>query len=219
MGRRILLLLLLIPLVGCGGRQPTHEPGLAAPVRGSLPPATGSDAPGAPGVNPPSASSSPGVPRTPTEFTRPIDFPQSDPVVSVSVPQGWSEVADANSALRSDFVDPTGEVFLRLDSSAFTGDSAEANFIAVEADFRSRHQDYQRISLHDIPCPDGATDCADWEFTFDDNGTPRHVIDRAYVGNDGTQVALYYSAPQANRTFDRVRPAFDHAASTLQFLR
>jgi hypothetical protein len=218
-GRRLLVIPLLLLAAACGTDAPTHQPGPAAPVRGSLPPPTGSDAPGLPGVNPPSSSGTAGIPKAPAAFTDPIDFPRGDPVVSISVPQGWEKVADPNSDQRTDFVDPTGQVFLRLDSSPFSGDSARGNFAAVETDFQSRHPSYERISLHDIPCPEGASECADWEFTFDDNGTPRHVIDRAYVSDDGIQIALYYSAPQADRDFDNVRPAFDHAAATLNFLQ
>lgn len=216
--KRWLVLVLLAPMAACGTHQPTHQPGLAAPVRGSLPPVTGTNAPGGPGVNPPSSSAPAGIPQAPT-FSKPaIDFPKSDPVVSVEVPDGWNEVADANSDQRTDFVDPTGQVFLRLDSSQFTGDTAKGNFRAVEADFRTRNKEYHRLSLNDVPCPEGARDCADWQFTFDDNGTPRQVIDRAYVSDDGIQIALYYSAPLDHRDFDTVRGAFDHAAATLNFL-
>ncbi|HVX45552.1 MAG TPA: hypothetical protein VHC49_16810 [Mycobacteriales bacterium] len=218
--RGLLLAVPLLLLAACGTDQPTHQAGPAQPVHGTLPPATGTDAPGAPGVNPPSSSDAAGTPQVPSlnDYTT-IEFPKADHLISVQIPKNWTREDSTVSNQRSDFVDPTGEVFLRIDASPFTGGSAKANFRAVETHFAANNQDYQRISLNSVPPPEGASDSADWQFTFQDGDTKREVIDRAYVSDDGTQLALYYSAPWAASTFDRMRAVFDHAASTLKFLQ
>lgn len=219
--RRALPLLLTLLLAGaCGTHQPTHQAGPAQPVHGTLPPATGTDAPGAPGLNPPSSSSAAGTPQVPGNSDyRSIDFPKDDHLVSVQVPKDWTREDSTVSAERSDFVDPTGKAFLRLDASPFTGDSAVGNFEAVEKAFEAHNQDYQRINLNQTPCPEGASDCADWQFTFQDGDIKRQVVDRAYVSVDGTQIALYFSAPWSDSTFERMRAVFDNAASSLEFLQ
>lgn len=103
-------------------------------------------------------------------------------------------------------------MLLRLDFSEPTGVGALANWKSYSQDFAASHPGYQELKIANVACPNGANDCADWEFTFPENGAVRHVVDRAIL-NGNIAFAVYISAPL--NVFPQAKAVFDYVVTHL----
>ncbi len=162
------------------------------------------------GVGPASSSHSPAPSPTPTNQFKNLDYGPTEGNTSGTdltfrVPEAWKLLISDNG-VRYSYTDPATGILLRLDFSEPNG-SAVGNWQSYSKDFALSHPGYQGIHIGSVSCPNGATDCADWEFTFPQNGAVRHVIDRAVVC-DNIAFAVYISAP--TNLFPQAKPVFDY---------
>ena len=93
----------------------------------------------------------------------------------------------------------------RDDAVADRRDQAEA--------FASRNPDYRQLRLEQVD--HRGYPAADWEFTYTDDGTPLHVLNRVFNVN-GTGHSLYFQVraedwPAAKADFDRIAQRFEEA--------
>jgi serine/threonine protein kinase len=106
---------------------------------------------------------------------------------TIGVPEGWQQTTTSNGTR---FDDPAGGRYLLVATRYPAGSSAVGAWEDSERAFRSSHTDYQRLRLEPIDVS-GASDAADWEFTYTEGGAALHAIDRAIVvGNRG--YGLYF---------------------------
>lgn len=165
-------------------------------------------------VGPVNATTAPSATRTPQVAYVPYKYDQSQgnttgTLVQMMVPN-WPQ---SSGAPRRNTYDPTGQILLRLDFTQNAG-TAKGNWITESQTFAGEHPSYRQIGdISDVSCPPGATDCANWEFTFDQNGVTRQVIDRGIVSSS-IGFAVYISAPVA--LFPEAQQIFNHIIATVR---
>lgn len=108
---------------------------------------------------------------------------------------GWSFAHPANWSKRirkggTEFVDPNGYGYVRVDRKSPAGASAVGDWLAQEKSFAARYPGYHRLQLTTIPV-NGYDDAAIWEFTFPAGGVTRHAVDLALVTHN-TGYAVYF---------------------------
>jgi serine/threonine protein kinase len=96
---------------------------------------------------------------------------------SVAVPDGWQPTTQSAG---TQFNDPAGGRYLLIGTRYPAGSSAIGAWRSEEKSFRASHSNYQRIAMQTVPVA-GASDAADWEFTYVDGGASLHAIDRGMV--------------------------------------
>jgi eukaryotic-like serine/threonine-protein kinase len=112
---------------------------------------------------------------------------------SIGVPDGW-QISHVGHYVY--ITDPdNGGIFLLIDQS----DSPDplADWEQQQANRESSYQDYHLIRLQSVDYPQ-AEKAADWEFTYDKNGVPVHVLNRNILANAHHAYALYWSTPESD---------------------
>ncbi len=156
------------------------------------------------GSNGAGTGSGPGIPDGWQRYT--------DPSVgwSVAVPQGWQV---ERNGTETDFNDPSGDRYLRVDTRYPPGPSAKGAWEDQEKAFQSSHDGYRRIALDNVDYR--GYDAADWEFTYRAGGVTLHALDRGLVAN-GRGYAMYFQTHEGrwddskdvmHQIWDTFRPA------------
>ncbi|WP_306321027.1 MULTISPECIES: serine/threonine-protein kinase [unclassified Streptomyces] len=128
---------------------------------------------------------------------------------SLRLPPGW----ERQDGSQIDYSPDGGKRFLRIgiDKSSDWEDSYQHQ-LDLEKTLRPKLPDYHRVTLHANTYRDrpGAL----WDFTWtaganDSTPGPRRAIEETYVAHDGTEYAIYLSAPaaawpQARQQFDTI---------------
>ena len=124
------------------------------------------------------------------------------------MPDGWTRTT-TDAGIR--YSDPAGGRYLLVARRDPAGPSAVGAWRDQEQSMRTRHADYQRLRLETIS-QRGASDAADWEFTYSDGGAQLHALDRAWVVHGvGYAVFVQSHADTWNASvplFDRVLESF-----------
>jgi serine/threonine protein kinase len=145
----------------------------------------------------PSPASSPSgaygaLPAGYTRFTNSTGF-------SIGVPQGW-QVSHSGHYVYID--DPANsQIYLLIDQSDQPKSNPLADWEQQQANRESTYPDYHLIRLASVDYPQ-AEKAADWEFTYDRNGVPVHVLNRNVLANAQHAYALYWSTPESDWTAD-----------------
>ena len=121
-------------------------------------------------------------------FTNPTGF-------SIGVPDGW-QISHVGHYVY--ITDPNnGGIFLLIDQSSNPKPDPLADWEQQQANRESSYQDYHLIRLQAVDYPQ-AEKAADWEFTYDKNGVPVHVLNRNILANAHHAYALYWSTPESD---------------------
>jgi serine/threonine protein kinase len=148
-------------------------------------PSTGNSAPSSPSPAPPSSGTRLG--RLPAGFSR-----YRDPTgFSIGVPRGWRISHEGHLVYVRD---PNSGRFLIIDQSNHPKSDPLADWRQQEAGRISTYPGYHRIRLRAVHYAQ-AERAADWEFTYDQNGQPIHVLNRNILANAHHAYALYWSTP------------------------
>jgi hypothetical protein len=118
---------------------------------------------------------------------------------SIGVPAGWpiSHVGDYVY-----FRDPSDSgIFLLIDQSDQPQPNALADWKQQAAARQDSYPDYHLLRLQSVSYPQ-AEQAADWEFTYDRDGVPVHILNRNVLANATHAYALYWSAPDSDWTAD-----------------
>jgi serine/threonine protein kinase len=140
-----------------------------------------------------SASASPGtgsgaIPAGFYRFTNSTGF-------SIGVPDGW-QISHVGHYVY--ITDPNnGGIFLLIDQSDNPKPDPLADWEQQQANRESSYPDYHLIRLEPVSYPQ-AEKAADWEFTYDKNGVPVHVLNRNILANAHHAYALYWSTPESD---------------------
>jgi hypothetical protein len=107
-------------------------------------------------------------------------------------------------------------MFLLIDQSNQPQPNPLADWQQQEASRIGTYPNYHRIRLEAVNYPQ-AEKAADWEFTYDHNGTPTHVLNRNILANAHHAYALYWSTPASEwnqdfRIFQVLAQSFRPAA-------
>lgn len=113
---------------------------------------------------------------------------------SIGVSNGW-RISHVGHYVY--ITDPdNGGIFLLIDQS----DNPKPDPLAdwqQQANRESSYPDYHLIRLESVSHPQ-AEKAADWEFTYDKNGVPVHVLNRNILANAHHAYALYWSTPESD---------------------
>ena len=114
---------------------------------------------------------------------------------SIGVPHGW-QISHVGHYVY--ITDPdNGGIFLLIDQSDNPKPDPLADWEQQQANRESSYQDYHLIRLQSVDYPQ-AEKAADWEFTYDKNGVPVHVLNRNILANAHHAYALYWSTPESD---------------------
>jgi eukaryotic-like serine/threonine-protein kinase len=118
---------------------------------------------------------------------------------SIGVPTGWQIQHVGHYVYVRDPSD--SGVFLLIDQSDRPQPNALADWKAQAAARQSSYPDYHLLRLQDVSYPQ-AEQAADWEFTYDRNGVPVHILNRNVLANADHAYALYWSTPESDWNSD-----------------
>jgi eukaryotic-like serine/threonine-protein kinase len=174
-------------LSGPGHRAAAPATRKAPPTHSAAQP--GTSAPGAASSGPGSAPSASGggsgtLPAGFTRYRDPTGF-------SIGMPAGWQVSHEGHLVY---IRDPDGGRFLLIDQSNHPQPDPLADWRQQEAARISTYPGYHRIRLESVRYPQ-AERAADWEFTYNLNGQPTHVLNRNVLANADHAYALYWSTP------------------------
>ncbi len=110
---------------------------------------------------------------------------------SIAMPSGWKV---SHRSVYIYIQDPSSADFLIIDQTTHPQPNALEDWRQQEAARRSTFADYHLIRLQAVSYPQ-AEQAADWEFTFDQDGQPTHVLNRNILVNSRHACALYWSTP------------------------
>jgi hypothetical protein len=88
-------------------------------------------------------------------------------------------------------------IYLLIDQSDQPKSDPLADWEQQQANRAGSYPDYHLIRLESVSYPQ-AEKAADWEFTYDRNGVPVHVLNRNVLANAAHAYALYWSTPQSD---------------------
>jgi eukaryotic-like serine/threonine-protein kinase len=173
---------------------PAASPSTSAPARPSATPSATSSA--SPSVSPSaSASGSGGSVALPAGFQR---FTNSTGF-SIGVPDGW-QVSHVGHYVY--IRDPAnGGIFLLIDQSDQPQPNALADWKQQAAARQDTYPDYRLLRLQSVSYPQ-AEQAADWEFTYDRDNIPVHILSRNVLANATHAYALYWSTPASDWSAD-----------------
>ncbi|WUH93336.1 hypothetical protein OG900_26620 [Streptomyces sp. NBC_00433] len=128
---------------------------------------------------------------------------------TLDVPEAWQR-SDGGASVYYESQDASGliQVFALTSPETTPYDSLKATEETV-----SGNDQYQLLGLRYI-IDDDASDAADLEYTYvRDDGSTRHVVDRAFTGPDGVQYALLVAGPDSDwptyqNVFEVLRASF-----------
>jgi eukaryotic-like serine/threonine-protein kinase len=182
---------LALVLTSSPQRQTASPPaGTRASSSASRHPSSGTSSSGSPSS---SATANPGtgsgaIPAGFYRFTNSTGF-------SIGVPNGW-QISHVGHYVY--ITDPdNGGIFLLIDQSDNPKPNPLADWEQQQANRESSYPDYHFIRLEAVNYPQ-AEKAADWEFTYDKNGVPVHVLNRNILANAHHAYALYWSTPESD---------------------
>ncbi len=143
----------------------------------------------------PSASATGGSGAMPAGFYR---FTNSTGF-SIGVPKGWQIQHVGHYVYIRDPSD--SGVFLLIDQSDRPQSSALADWKEQAAARQDSYPGYHLLRLQTVSYPQ-AEQAADWEFTYDRDGVPVHILNRNVLANSAHAYALYWSTPDSDWTTD-----------------
>jgi hypothetical protein len=115
------------------------------------------------------------------------------------VPQGWQV---SHSGHYVYVRDPSNSgVYLLIDQSDAPKPDPLADWEQQQANRAGSYPGYHLIRLESVSYPQ-AEKAADWEFSYDQDGTMVHVLNRNILANAHHAYALYWSTPQADWAAD-----------------
>jgi eukaryotic-like serine/threonine-protein kinase len=195
----VVIAAVVVSLVLTSANSPGSHRAAGPPARSSSAPAsTRPAASPSPTVSPktsPSASASGGTGAVPAGFYR---FTNSTGF-SIAVPKGWQIQHQGHYVYVRDPSD--SGVFLLIDQSDQPQPNALSDWKAQAAARQSSYPDYHLLRLQDVSYPQ-AKQAADWEFTYDRNGVPVHILNRNVLANSAHAYALYWSTPDSDWSAD-----------------
>jgi len=175
-------------------RQAASPPGSSGPAASaSQHPSAGSTSQGSSSS---SASAGPGtgnggsgaIPAGFYRFTNSTGF-------SIGVPDGW-QISHVGHYVY--ITDPNNSgIFLLIDQSDNPKPNPLADWEQQQASRESSYPGYHLIRLESVNYAQ-AEKAADWEFTYDRNGVPVHVLNRNILANAHHAYALYWSTPESD---------------------
>ena len=118
---------------------------------------------------------------------------------SIGVPHGWQVSHQGNYVYISDPSD--ANIYLLIDQSDHPKPDPLADWEQQQANREGSYPDYHLISLRSVNYPQ-AEKAADWEFTYDRNGVPVHILNRNVLANASHAYALYWSTPASDWNAD-----------------
>jgi eukaryotic-like serine/threonine-protein kinase len=168
----------------------SHSASASAPAR---PSATPSATPSARASVRPSASASDsgGSAALPDGFQR---FTNSTGF-SIGVPDGWQVSHVGHYVYVRDPAD--SGTFLLIDQSDQPQPNALADWKQQAAARQDSYPDYRLLRLQSVSYPQ-AEQAADWEFTYDRDNVPVHILSRNVLANATHAYALYWSTPASD---------------------
>jgi serine/threonine protein kinase len=175
-------------------QRPGTQPPPTQPTATAHPSPSSASTPAAPPTTasgPPAASSgtgSGGLPPGWYRFTNSTGF-------SIGVPRGWL-ISHVGHYVY--LTDPANSgIYLLIDQSTTPNPDPLADWEQQQANRAGTYPGYHLIRLESVSYPQ-AEKAADWEFTYDRNGTVVHVLNRNILANAHHAYALYWSTPQAD---------------------
>jgi serine/threonine protein kinase len=129
---------------------------------------------------------------------------------SIGVPSGWAVSHEGNYVYVRD---PGGGRFLLIDQSSQPKTDPLADWRQQEANRIGTYPGYQRVRLQAVHYAQ-AEKAADWEFIYNENGQPVHVLNRNVLANASHAYALYWSTPKSE--WDASFGLFQAFADTFQ---
>lgn len=118
---------------------------------------------------------------------------------SIGVPRGW-QVSHAGHYVY--ISDPSNaNTYLLIDQSGQPKPNPLADWEQQQANRAGSYPDYHLIRLESVGYPQ-AEKAADWEFTYDRDGVPVHILNRNVLANAQHAYALYWSAPASDWAAD-----------------
>jgi serine/threonine protein kinase len=118
---------------------------------------------------------------------------------SIGVPSGWKVSHQGHYVYISDPSD--GNIYLLIDQSDHPKPDPLADWEQQQANREGSYPGYHLISLRAVNYPQ-AEKAADWEFTYDRNGVPVHILNRNILANASHAYALYWSTPESDWNAD-----------------
>jgi eukaryotic-like serine/threonine-protein kinase len=114
---------------------------------------------------------------------------------SIGVPAGW-QISHTGQYVY--IRDPSDSgIFLLIDQSDDPQPDPLADWEQQQANRESSYPDYHLIRLESVNYPQ-AEKAADWEFTYDRDGVPVHILNRNVLANAQHAYALYWSTPETD---------------------
>jgi hypothetical protein len=114
---------------------------------------------------------------------------------SIGIPPGW-QISHAGHHVYVRDLSNSG-VFLLIDQSDDPKPDPLADWQQQQANRENTYPDYHLIRLESVSYPQ-AESAADWEFTFDRDDVPVHVLNRNILANAQHAYALYWSTPESD---------------------
>jgi serine/threonine protein kinase len=200
---------LAFALTSLPGHQPASSGGSPRPgtSRGTSATASSASSPSARASQPQAAPSSPAtasgngtgstagygsLPAGYYRFTNSTGF-------SIGVPHGWQVSHQGNYVYISDPSD--ANIYLLIDQSDHPKPDPLADWEQQQANRQGSYPGYHLIGLRSVNYPQ-AEKAADWEFTYDRNGVPVHILNRNILANASHAYALYWSTPESDWNAD-----------------
>jgi hypothetical protein len=90
-----------------------------------------------------------------------------------------------------------GGIFLLIDQSDKPKPNALADWQQQASAREGSYPDYHQIRLQSVSCAQ-AQQAADWEFTYNRDGTLVHILNRNILANAHHAYALYWSTPESD---------------------
>ncbi|MFF8288293.1 protein kinase [Streptomyces sp. NPDC016309] len=117
---------------------------------------------------------------------------------SLLVPEGWKRRAEGGQI---DYTPDNGRHLIRISADASPDfENPCLHMLDIEKGLKKRLPRYERKKLHTNTFRDQLESCL-WEFSWVEknaNAGERHAIDQVYYTDDGTEYALFMSAPAAD---------------------
>ncbi|MEN3584203.1 protein kinase [Streptomyces sp. ZYX-F-203] len=134
---------------------------------------------------------------------------QGDQGYTIGLPEGWSYQSTGTAGDR--FAGPDGQKLLVAWTTTPKSDPV-ADWQAQER--YMRREAYERVHIKKVEYRGWNT--ADWEFTYVEDGTAHHTVDRGFVVNDGLGYALMYTARSADWSDDTRRETWATLTGTFR---
>ncbi len=118
---------------------------------------------------------------------------------SIGVPDGW-QISHVGHYVY--IRDPANSgIFLLIDQSDQPQPNALADWKQQAAARQGTYPDYHLLRLQSVSYPQ-AEQAADWEFTYDRDNVPVHILSRNVLANATHAYALYWSTPASDWSAD-----------------